>query len=70
MMEMPFSIASRGEPNWTSRPSRTIVPPSRGTTPLTILTRVDFPAPFSPMIAWTSPFWTERLTPVRACTPP
>src|SRR6187402_3212316 len=31
---------------------------------------VDFPAPFSPSSAWTSPGSTSRFTPRSACTPP
>src|SRR5271157_5290487 len=31
--------------------------------------REDFPAPFSPVTACTSPLRTVRLTPSRACTP-
>src|SRR6478736_10017157 len=31
--------------------------------------RVDFPAPFSPQIAWISPRWTARLTFESALTP-
>ncbi len=30
---------------------------------------VDFPAPFSPTRAWTSPGSTSRLTPLSAVTP-
>ena len=30
---------------------------------------VDFPEPFGPMIAWTSPFGTSRLTPRRIGLP-
>jgi hypothetical protein len=34
-----------------------------------ILMRVDFPAPFSPTSACTSPAWSVKDTPFSACTP-
>ena len=38
-------------------------------TPVSALIIVDFPAPFSPMRAWTSPGYRRRSTPSRALTP-
>src|SRR5262245_43657793 len=35
-----------------------------------IFTSVDFPAPFSPTRAWTSPASRSSETPSSACTPP
>jgi hypothetical protein len=46
-----------------------IFPLSGVTAPVQVLIKVDFPAPFSPTKAWTSPFLTSRDTPERAVTP-
>jgi hypothetical protein len=45
-------------------------PESGMTDPVRILMSVDFPAPFSPQSAWTSPRAMSMLTPRSACTPP
>src|SRR5512136_1470184 len=52
-----------------SLPSRKISPALLVRAPERILTRVDFPAPFSPEMACTSPEAAEKLTPRRACVP-
>src|SRR5687768_14785842 len=59
---------------WTSRmttrePSTTTSPESGCSMPATTFISVDFPAPFSPRRATTSPARTSRLTPFRAWTP-
>src|SRR5579862_7073402 len=45
------------------------VPESGATAPVTILMRVDFPAPFSPTRAWTSPARRSKETCFSARTP-
>ncbi len=54
-MPMPSALASPGEPMETVEPPQTISPALGCKTPNSILTRVDFPAPFSPSRAWISP---------------
>src|SRR5215813_14221792 len=66
---MPARCASSGLVNETSRPSMWIVPASGRCTPDTILMSVDFPAPFSPSSACTSPAPMSNLTPFSAWTP-
>jgi hypothetical protein len=44
-------------------------PESGDSTPVKTLIRVDLPAPFSPIKAWTSPFFKEKSTFSRARTP-
>src|SRR6185436_8350868 len=46
-----------------------ISPESGETTPAMIFERVLFPAPFSPMSAWTSPLTTEKSTSFSAWVP-
>src|SRR3954451_2068353 len=46
-----------------------MVPPSMLYTPVSALIRVDFPAPFSPMSACTSPGRSRKPTPSTALTP-
>src|SRR5579872_519590 len=67
---MPASRAFDGELNATFLPAISIEPSSYACTPLRILMSVDFPAPFSPSSACTSPGNTSRLTPRKARTPP
>lgn len=46
-----------------------MVPESIVYTPVRALIRVDFPAPFSPIRAWTSPWKSRKPTPSSAFTP-
>src|ERR1700730_4173512 len=66
---MPSFIADLGEVISTGRPSILISPRSGRWTPERILINVDLPAPLSPTRPHTSPGWTSRSTPLRACTP-
>ena len=66
----PRSSASRGERNDTGSPASSMLPPSRETSPATILPSVDLPAPFSPTRACTDPLATVSDTPASAWTPP
>src|SRR5260370_15969816 len=66
---MPSFIADLGEVISTGRPSILISPRSGRWTPERILISVDLPAPLSPTRPHTSPGWTSRSTPLRACTP-
>src|SRR5258708_15504768 len=50
-------------------PSISIVPESGGCTPKRIFIKVDLPAPFSPIRAWTSPALRSKSTPFSAWTP-
>ncbi|OPZ66871.1 MAG: hypothetical protein BWY81_01618 [Firmicutes bacterium ADurb.Bin467] len=68
-VEMPSSIASWGEDGLISLPLYTMVPASLWLTPVRHLMRVDFPAPFSPSSAWTSPLASEKSTLLSAFTP-
>src|SRR5580704_17369159 len=67
---MPASRAFDGELNTTFLPAISMDPSSCACTPLSILMSVDFPAPFSPSSACTSPGSTSKLTPRKARTPP
>src|SRR5512137_632199 len=69
MATMPQDSLARGEPRGRGAPAKRSSPASGRTAPLRILSKVDFPAPFSPTIAWTSPDRTSRSTPARASTP-
>src|ERR1700691_2396243 len=51
------------------RPAMRSGPESGATAPVTILMRVDFPAPFSPTTAWTSPARRSKETRFSARTP-
>ena len=66
----PAWLAAAGEAKLTGRPSSRISPSSGATTPDRILMRVDFPAPFSPSIAWMVPAETDRSAFSSALTPP
>src|SRR5215204_2682503 len=57
---MPTWMASPGECGAYGLPSHHISPVSEGKTPAMMLERVDFPAPFSPNRATTSPGRTCR----------
>jgi hypothetical protein len=47
----------------TSRPPKVIVPVMTGSLPVTVLSKVDLPAPLGPMTETTSPDPTLMLTP-------
>src|SRR5580698_404414 len=53
----------------TCSPRTVIVPASAVTAPVIILISVDFPAPFSPITAWTSPACSSKDTDLSAFTP-
>ena len=61
----------RGPGRCPRRPGRrtSSVPSSGAWAPVMTLIRVDFPAPFSPTSAWTSPASRSNETPLRARTP-
>src|SRR5438094_8834855 len=54
---------------WIARPATVNVPESALSAPVTILMKVDLPAPFSPTSACTSPAARSNDTPRSACTP-
>ena len=66
---IPRLIASSGDLNLTCFPPRKISPSSGWYCPKRIFIRVDFPAPFSPKMAWISPalisksIWSLATTP-------
>ncbi len=66
---MPSSRASVGVRASTLRPSTSISPDVRLTTPAITLVRVDLPAPFSPTMACTSPGSSSKSTSSIAGTP-
>ena len=61
---IPASWAAPGEANTRSSPRTRMVPPSMPYTPVSALIKVDFPAPFSPMSACTSPGQQPEADPV------
>ena len=63
-------VASAGEWILTSRPSKTIEPPSGWCVPAMVLISVDFPAPLSPMIAVISLGYSSKSAPLSAITWP
>src|SRR5262245_47659844 len=67
---MPRCARSDGLRERRSSPSNVIVPDTGGTTPLIVLNRVDFPAPFGPTSVTKRPSGTDRVTSVRARKPP
>src|SRR6266566_2618988 len=69
MAVMPCARAVRGFIRIAERPAMVSVPWSIDSAPVTILISVDFPAPFSPTSAWTSPARRSKDTPRSACTP-
>src|SRR5437667_3705037 len=69
MAVMPCARAVRGFIRVAERPATVSVPWSIDSAPVTILISVDFPAPFSPTSAWTSPARRSNDTPRSACTP-
>src|ERR1035437_7836126 len=66
---MPSARAAAGLLCATRWPAAVSVPESGFSAPVMTLIRVDFPAPFSPSSACTSPEPSENETPRRACTP-
>src|SRR5690349_16588833 len=68
-MPTPRSSALRGESMLAGFPSMRISPESAGCAPARIFISVDFPAPFSPTSACTSPARKSSVTPSSARTP-
>ena len=68
-MPMPRSSASRGLSKCTTSLLSEIVPSSGRYKPVRTLESVDFPAPFSPSKACTSPARASKSTPSLATTP-
>src|SRR5947208_1564997 len=66
---MPSARADAGSMCGTVRPPTASVPESAVSAPVMILISVDFPAPFSPTTACTSPGRSSKVTPFSACTP-
>src|ERR1700726_3904761 len=66
---IPSRSAVFGPSIATTTPSIAISPESAGCAPARIFISVDFPAPFSPTSAWTSPATTSNDTPSSARTP-
>src|SRR5918994_3640283 len=69
MVLIPAACDSRGSAKETSSPLKRIWPSSGWYTPVMTLIRVDFPAPFSPTRACTSPGRSSKEIPSRARTP-
>ena len=68
--ETPARTTSSGGRPVIVVPSMLAEPASGRTSPARVRMSVDFPAPFAPMTAVTSPRGTERLTASRARTGP
>src|SRR3954447_3434329 len=69
-MPRPKRRASAGEPRRRRRPPTSTVPASGARKPLAMPSNVDFPDPFSPTSACTSPARQSKLTSRSACTAP
>src|SRR5215213_5647254 len=69
-MPRPNRRASEGEPRLRGRPPISTKPLSGARKPLAIPSNVDFPDPFSPTSACTSPARQSKLTSRSACTAP
>src|SRR6476646_1924505 len=69
-MPTPSRRAAAGVWRTRARPPISTRPSSGATEPLAIPSNVDFPDPFSPTRAWTSPARQSTLTPLSACTAP
>src|SRR6266571_5764869 len=69
-MPRPNRRASAGEPRLRRRPPISTKPLSGARKPLAIPSNVDFPDPFSPTSACTSPARQSKLTSRSACTAP
>ena len=61
-MPMPLEMATVGEVRFTFSPLMMISPDVGCSRPKSIFISVDFPAPFSPISAWISPFFTNKST--------
>ena len=68
-MPIPWAMATVGEVSATFSPLIKISPLVGCSMPKSIFIRVDLPAPFSPMRAWISPFFTRKSTPWLAAMP-
>ena len=66
---IPLFWASCGDLLTTALPSILISPLWKSWTPVRTLISVDFPAPFSPIRAWISPFRSVKSTCCKAFTP-
>src|SRR5258705_9264992 len=69
MAAIPRAREILGELWGAGWPDTSRVPESGATAPVMILMRVDFPAPFSPTSAWTSPSRRSKETSSSACRP-
>src|SRR4051812_1229572 len=67
---MPTFVASCGVLNVTFSPCHRTSPSVAAWIPAMTFTNVDLPAPLSPTSPMTSPAWTSKSTPLRACTAP
>src|SRR3954462_16036404 len=67
-MPRPKRRASAGEPRRRLRPPISTAPASGARKPLAMPSSVDFPDPFSPTSACTSPARQSKLTSRSACT--
>ena len=68
-MPSPSAWATDGEAVSSGWPPISTVPESGTVEPAATAIRVDFPAPFSPTSACTSPASTSNVTPLSATTP-
>src|SRR3954468_9136956 len=69
-MSIPWPRACSGENSRTGSPSQTNVPPVGLIAPATIFISVDLPAPLSPAMPTTSPWWITKSTSASASTGP
>ena len=69
IVTMPRSSASFDEPSTRSTPSTSMRPASGASAPEATRASVDFPEPFPPVRACTTPAWSVRSTSSRASTP-
>jgi hypothetical protein len=65
---MPRATSSWGRHEVMSSPLKVIVPERGESNPKSTFRRVDFPAPFGPMIPISSPCASVRLHPLRMFT--
>src|SRR5579863_5627595 len=68
-MANPSACAAEGERSRSGTPPISTVPESGTVEPAATAINVDFPAPFSPTSACTSPASTSNVTPLSATTP-
>src|SRR5678816_3538777 len=69
MAAIPRDFEMLGESSVMGAPASEISPESGGTAPVKTLINVDFPAPFSPTKACTSPLRSSNEASRKACTP-